>query len=737
MVGIYAPSKHTFNTTADKVLRLFAADLGRYSMQKSKKYVLLATYVIAVLCLAAGLFLPFYDGKNILALKLGDVFKSLLNKENGFGLAYPVSLFGIEKLHFDFMALVIVLYTAVTALSLLAFVPVALSVRKEGKLAKGFYYGIEATAIIILSLYLTVALINDNLNYNFVIALSGTVLALVALCGLDKGKNAALKIILFLLSAIGFLALFNIIALVLSDEAYKTFSENSKFNPFFAQTSIKDFSGAGALTSLFTAKFSETLAEFTELKFKTLMIMCEIASVIVLLNFFIDTVKLCTGKDGKVRNIFNIARYGIELIAAVCVLVMALVCKANIGIMLIVVLAVAGVQLAIAIVRFVFGLLKKPENKRVAEIHDEPVHEIDVIPEAINEEPVFVDSDGYSTVDLGDDYSDGDYTSPATDGDGYETPVEEVTQPIEEIPVEEEKQEVTEEVEEEIQPVEPPVIEDDYKTPEEDENDYVIEQQTEYIDEVTEEQKEEIIEEASEEEHTEEVEAQPEEEIKAEEIPEEVTEEIEQAEQPIEEPAEEAEEPVEVEQPVVEEEEATPPYREEIKPYNPYERHNNNPFRAYEQNSQPYNPYVPARTVQNTQTQYDKPVQPQPVHEAPKPVERPQTVRPLRPRPIIQEFKPVPPISEQPPKERQVYTIDTIYAGPTDDFIRKLSNDERIEFARTFIEKNRGDLGNIPDYKVGGDNKKFFSVAFIYLGRIRGLVSDGLLNKMYKELNML
>ena len=46
-------------------------------------------------------------------------------------------------------------------------------------------------------------------------------------------------------------------------------------------------------------------------------------------------------------------------------------------------------------------------------------------------------------------------------------------------------------------------------------------------------------------------------------------------------------------------------------------------------------------------------------------------------------------------------------------------------------------MGSIPDYKVGGDNKKFFSVAFIYLGRIRGLVSDGLLNKMYKELNLL
>ena len=84
-----------------------------------------------------------------------------------------------------------------------------------------------------------------------------------------------------------------------------------------------------------------------------------------------------------------------------------------------------------------------------------------------------------------------------------------------------------------------------------------------------------------------------------------------------------------------------------------------------------------------------------------------------------------------------MYTIDTIYAGPTDDFIHKLSNDERIEFAKTFIEKVRGNLGTIPDYVVGGNNKKFFSGVFIYLGRIRGMISDGLLNKMYKELNLL
>ena len=73
----------------------------------------------------------------------------------------------------------------------------------------------------------------------------------------------------------------------------------------------------------------------------------------------------------------------------------------------------------------------------------------------------------------------------------------------------------------------------------------------------------------------------------------------------------------------------------------------------------------------------------------------------------------------------------------SDEFIKKLTNEEKLEFTRTFIEKVNGNLGSVPDYVIGGDNRKFFSSVFIYLGRLRGMISDNLLNKMYQELNML
>lgn len=701
---------------------------------KSKKYVVLATYAIAVICLLAGLFLPLFDGKNLLALQLGDVFKSLGNKENEFSLAYSINLFGIEKLGFDFMALVIVLYLVVTALSLFALVPVILSVLKEGKLAKKFYYGIEIAALIVLSLFFVVALQERSKNYNMVIAIVGTAIALAALCVLDKGKDSAIKIALFALSAIGFLALFDYVLLLGQEEAFEAFT--TKLSPAL----VSDGSGANYLTLLFATKLSEALA-LLDAKNKILLIVAAITATVVLINFFIDAVKLATGRDRKFGKIFDIARYGLELAGAVVTLILALVCKESVGIMLIVILAAAALKLAIAIVRFISGILKKPDNERVDDAVDEP--ETDGY-----NEPLLID--GYSDEDFIDDElteteelkaddgylppSDDDNTEPEDD-DGYISPEEDEEQQAAEQQAEEAEAEQTEEPAEEVKPAEEEI------------EDYEIKTDGTYLLPAEEEAKQT---ESAEEEAQPEPEEEPIEEAAEEAAP--AEEESETVEESAEEIAEEpAAEETEEEKPEDDLEETVQrPYHEEIKPYNPYERHSSNPFRDFEEPPQPYNPYAQraAEKPEQKPVQAEKPVQPiRPVYEprreqrpAYKPyehTERPQNIKPLQPRPIIQEFKPVPPISEQPRRERQVYTIDKIYAGPIDEFIRKLTNDERIEFAMTFIEKSKGELGSIPDYVVGGDNKKFFQLSFIYLGRVRGLVSDGLLNKMYKELNML
>ncbi|MCD8040663.1 MAG: hypothetical protein LUF82_04015, partial [Clostridia bacterium] len=107
------------------------------------------------------------------------------------------------------------------------------------------------------------------------------------------------------------------------------------------------------------------------------------------------------------------------------------------------------------------------------------------------------------------------------------------------------------------------------------------------------------------------------------------------------------------------------------------------------------------------------------------------------PAPVAAGYGYPPAPAPAPAAPESVYKVKQVYCGPTDDFILKLEESEKIEFAKLFIEKVNGDYDNIPDYIVGGNNKAFFSALFIYLSQFRPLMSSGLMNKIYDELNLL
>lgn len=88
----------------------------------------------------------------------------------------------------------------------------------------------------------------------------------------------------------------------------------------------------------------------------------------------------------------------------------------------------------------------------------------------------------------------------------------------------------------------------------------------------------------------------------------------------------------------------------------------------------------------------------------------------------------------QPVQNRSViYKVTNIYNGPTDAFIETLTEDEKIEFSKMFIEKTKGRFPEVPNYEIDGDNKEFFSSIFIYLGKFRSLLSDGLMSKIFNQ----
>lgn len=164
------------------------------------------------------------------------------------------------------------------------------------------------------------------------------------------------------------------------------------------------------------------------------------------------------------------------------------------------------------------------------------------------------------------------------------------------------------------------------------------------------------------------------------------------------------------------------------------------PVQTFEEPAQPeaaYEPAAPVEPAQPYQTSfmaYEQPAEEpapayEPVAEPVQPVDEseeqlviPGTAAPARPEPAGEEHT-------------YVYTYRPKYEGPTDKFMQTLNDAEKIEFVQLFLEKTKGKIKGVPDYKMGEDNSMFFSSIFIHINRSREIISTNLLEKIYKQLN--
>lgn len=72
-----------------------------------------------------------------------------------------------------------------------------------------------------------------------------------------------------------------------------------------------------------------------------------------------------------------------------------------------------------------------------------------------------------------------------------------------------------------------------------------------------------------------------------------------------------------------------------------------------------------------------------------------------------------------------------------DAFLNGLNAAERDEFTKLFISRIYGENKRLPVYTVGGDNSEFFAKIFVFMGRYRNVISDGLLEKIYEYSNLI
>ena len=92
---------------------------------------------------------------------------------------------------------------------------------------------------------------------------------------------------------------------------------------------------------------------------------------------------------------------------------------------------------------------------------------------------------------------------------------------------------------------------------------------------------------------------------------------------------------------------------------------------------------------------------------------------------------------QQPYGQQQAYGQQPYYAAGyvPDPFLSSLTPAERDEFDRLFISRIYGENKRLPAYRVGGDNREFFTKIFVFMGRYRNVITDGLLEKIYNFSN--
>lgn len=623
--------------------------------KKTNKYAALATYLIAIVCLILGLFLPLFNGKGILALQLPQALNSLAGKEilkfgKEFTFAYPVCFLGKGKL-FDLMAVIVLLYAVITVLGLLALIPVALSVKKDGKAYVAFMRTIETAAVLVLSLYVIIALEQVafiKLSYNMIIAFGGSLLMLVLLCFMTKDKSGAAKFFLLLFSLIAVLSLFDLTALVPKlGEPLTKLSDKLKFSYLFVGSAESSLPGITYLSMLFegtgipvessSLSYFDILKNLPALKDKAAMVLITIVALVAVVNYLIDVLALSS--NGKRAGLlFNLVRYGLALLALIAFVITMFVCKYKIGLMLIMFAIAVLLQVLISVLRYVLAIKRA---KRAAIIRAEEESTITFVkpPRRIQQKS-------------NDD-----------------------------IIIEKARAHAGERRAEERRPRPEVVDMEVVKAP-------VKVREVEPVGEVT---------------------AVP------------VRETVETIE-PVQEVIPGAEPIQEIRPEPVQEVEPEPaPAPEEGKP---------GPVQQTIENLEPVQEIKPEPAPAPKEVKPEPAPAPAPKEVKPEPV---QEIKPEpAPAPAPKEAKPEP-VQEAKSVTGPIYIV----GQSSDEFLKKLNDEEKFEFTRTFIEKINGNIGSVPEYVIGGDNKKFFSSVFIYLGRLRGMISDNLLNKMYQELNML
>ena len=349
--------------------------------KQPKSYAAVITYTIAVVFLLAGLFIPLTAGKEMLALCYPDIVKAMTKgSQSMYILAHQIDFLGMGKGIMDISSWIAFLYGIVVIVALVGFIPVAISTKKGTRLAGKFAYAVEVAAVLVLSIWLILELellvggkvmygagTGVKFSYSLLIAFLGTLITLCVFSCMNKKGTGAVKVILLLLSAVALLTLFYWTAMVPKlGKPLTKIGKALKVAPLFYGTVEEGIPGLTYVSALFETKFSSILKLVPSAKDKAAIVLALIVGLVIILNFLIDVISLSTNAK-KTGHFFNVARYGLEIAAIVCLCITIAVCKLKVGLLLVIALLVVAIQLAISIVRLYRYIVANRTPEQIAE----------------------------------------------------------------------------------------------------------------------------------------------------------------------------------------------------------------------------------------------------------------------------------------------------------------------------------------------------------------------------------
>lgn len=413
------------------------------SAKRPNKVVALVTYIIALIALLLGLFLPWgpysnLTGKDaIWAFQLPQALKAAIPVEglstligdagSKFTYSYPITLNGAIEGGYDLGALFTVLYALVVLAGIFALIPAiinACSKKSKKNTALNAASFIEVVAFLFVSFFVFVQLSNFTLaaelsqelpdgatvtsnyqwSYPLLGAFGGTFLMLVIQSIFYKKGSGVFKFVLLLLSTLALmLAVYNVGAIIpaldapLSDLIGKT---GNLFDGrlYYSAALGKSIVGILPVLMLFSGSGEDTvtavMAGMSAIQ-QTLFVCALILGLLALINFLLDAMGL--GKTTKrYMLISNVVRYSVTFAVAALVITLPFgIDGAVTGLMSLVIAVLTLVSLILNIIRLVrFDKKAKKVRHAVAaemkQAKEAPKEAQPVAAPVIEEEPPYV-----------------------------------------------------------------------------------------------------------------------------------------------------------------------------------------------------------------------------------------------------------------------------------------------------------------------------------------------------------